>query len=225
MSRSPSNERAGADPPITPVPPTTVGPLAVFVHMLFGVVGLLVVAIGAAWWWMGDSVRMSPPAPPLLTSAPIGSVAIGGELSMAEVGWIGAELFLALDRVAASAPSLAPQGVAQLSGGPGVADAHVFALHPLGAPTELELEAALDELAIVLDGSVGRPLSNVQHVYHLSPVPSIAPGPSFSGPHADFVITRADLEAIRVQYLPPDGGTVREWRVKLVGGDVRFVAR
>lgn len=215
----------GTQEPATPVPPTTVGPFTVLLHMLFGVVGLLAAGIGAAWWWAGDELFGADERPALLSTAPPGSVGVGGGLDAVDAAVVGSALLHGFELAHGGPVGLVPGNVDFALQPFGVAEVRSVLLEPTASPEELEIEVALEEFALLLAGIVGRPVNAIEHAFPGSGAPSVVPMPLVGGINANAFLTEDEIETIYVQYQPPGGGAVLEWRAEVDGGTVRFVAR
>ena len=225
------SERATRAPATTPVPPTTVGPFTVLAHVLFGVVGLLAVGVGAAWWWAGDALLGERDRPALLTGAPAGSIGVGGDLEPETLGLVCGALMLSLEVAGGSAPALAPIrfDAVPTTGARTTVRAAVLAPvnAPVNAPQPIEVRAVLEEFALQLVELDARAADASKWI--AGGAVAFAPPGGIHGIHsavpARIALGDEELESLFVQYRPLDGGAVREWRAELVGEGVRFVAR
>lgn len=212
---------SGANPMNATTPPH-VGTFAVVRHMLFGMVGLLVIAIAVGLYFgLRTASTATGTGPTLLpvTLAP-GQLALGRLDGRPGLGQLGAQFTVSVQRATngSNGFSIGDQAMnSSVFGGSTSQGMTLLPLNPAAGPLDMEevlAEFALDLIAALDPSGDSRMLP--------IPVPSMGytSVPIGGSPH--YTLDFEDVENLIVQYAPPGGSTIHEWHLVEDASGIRF---
>lgn len=204
-------------PEVTPRPPTTVGPVTVAAHMLFGMVGLLVAAAVLLWWFRAEHGPATAPH----GLAP-GTLRLTGDIEVFEAVALAAALGRSIERASGGSAGY----MSGYTGPPLARNVDEPILFTTSTPaTAADPQLVAEEFGFELTGALGRPIETLDpslfaSVTGVGMLPLVVRGKATLGTRP---LDAHVVPSYRLSYAPPDGGPLVEWRGRVEGSVVRFV--